>query len=220
MKGKICVHVYISDCETKNLRFACFCITRHVSRKGETISENGNKTTSILTYLPEIEDNGVQIVCRAENIRLKESHLDDHIYLDVYYAPIVKLLLRTENNIEFVKENDRIHFDCRVNAKPNVTEYIWSRNGHLLTNDLHKVQSMQYLPLFTLNPFVRSIVGIEINNSKLYIHSMQREQSGNYQCSTRNIIGKGESEPYHLKSYCKYSLNEFAICITHHSSKP
>ncbi|RWR99341.1 uncharacterized protein B4U79_13493, partial [Dinothrombium tinctorium] len=93
---------------------------------------------SVLNFVPKREDNGVYLICRAENIRLANSALEDRLKLDVYYEPIANVALRISNKLGFVKENDQIWLECRANAKPNASDFVWLRNDELLNEDRRK----------------------------------------------------------------------------------
>ena len=49
----------------------------------EIIAENGNKTTSVLNLVPSPDDDGSNLICKAENIRLKNSAIEDRVQLSV-----------------------------------------------------------------------------------------------------------------------------------------
>lgn len=50
----------------------------------ETISTNGNLTTSVVSFVPTPEDNGSFLICKSENIRLPNSELEDKLLLDIF----------------------------------------------------------------------------------------------------------------------------------------
>lgn len=49
----------------------------------ESISHDGNVTTSLLKLNPQVSDDGSYLSCRAENLRLADSWLEDGWKLNV-----------------------------------------------------------------------------------------------------------------------------------------
>ena len=54
-----------------------------LKKSKERHSEDGNITTSVLTYVPSAEDNGIYLTCRAENSLILGSAIEDSWKLDV-----------------------------------------------------------------------------------------------------------------------------------------
>jgi hypothetical protein len=57
----------------------CVCMCGH----RETISHDGNVTTSLLKLLPQVADDQAYLSCRAENMRLANSWIEDGWKLNV-----------------------------------------------------------------------------------------------------------------------------------------
>ncbi|XP_053202057.1 nephrin-like isoform X2 [Panonychus citri] len=148
--------------------------------ESETITESGNKTTSVLNFVPSPEDNGLYLICKAENIRLKNSAIEDKLLLYVRFAPITSLVMVNHHHSNsLVKTGDHIGLHCQTKSNPEVSEYSWSFQGKLIDQ-------------VTMKKF-------KINGSVLSIESASKEDSGSYKCSAKNEIGFSESENFHLK---------------------
>uniref|UniRef100_T1KCX9 Nephrin n=1 Tax=Tetranychus urticae TaxID=32264 RepID=T1KCX9_TETUR len=140
----------------------------------EIITESGNKTTSVLNFVPSHEDNGLYLICKAENIRLKNSAIEDKLLLYVRFAPITSLVMENHQSL-MVVTGDNIELHCQTKANPEVSEYSWSFQGKPID---HKI----------------SMKNAKINGSFLSINSVGKENSGSYKCSAKNEIGSGESD--------------------------
>ncbi|RWS09399.1 sidestep protein-like protein, partial [Dinothrombium tinctorium] len=53
----------------------------------QSVSQDGNVTHSSLSLSVSVEDNGKQIYCKAENVEMKQSSIEDRITLNVFCAP-------------------------------------------------------------------------------------------------------------------------------------
>ncbi|XP_053209972.1 hemicentin-1-like [Panonychus citri] len=147
------------------------------------LSNDGNSTTSKFQYKPTIEDNGKVISCSVVNTKLSISPLKDETILNIHYTPQVSIVLGTSLQLDTIRENTDVYFECNVRANPWVTEVTW------LFEDV---------PLYT-NPSA----GIIVSNQSLVLQQVKRSQRGHYQCSARNSQGTGYSEKSYLKLNCK-----------------
>ncbi|RWS11691.1 hypothetical protein B4U79_07853, partial [Dinothrombium tinctorium] len=55
----------------------------------ETISSDGNLSSSALSFIPSREDHGKQISCRVENPAIEDSAIEDRIQLNVHCTFLV-----------------------------------------------------------------------------------------------------------------------------------
>ncbi|XP_024080575.1 B-cell receptor CD22-like isoform X2 [Cimex lectularius] len=142
-------------------------------------SEYGNMTVSILNFTPLVEDNGVKLVCRAENPYLTGATVEASRKIDVSYVPRVKLELGSKMNPDDIEENDGVYFECIVDANPPAYKVMWKHNNKLLHS--HKAD------------------GIIINHKDLVLQEVKKTQAGNYTCGAANEEGDGYSNIVHLK---------------------
>jgi hypothetical protein len=55
----------------------------------ESVSSDGNVTTSVLNLMPTVNDNDAYLICRAENIRLPNQFIENGWKLHVYCKSII-----------------------------------------------------------------------------------------------------------------------------------
>lgn len=86
--------------------------------------------------MPTIEDDGKYLTCRAENIAISDSALEDKWRLDVQYQPVVNLRMGETLNPDDIKEGDDVYFECIVRANPKVYKLAWFKD---VSNTLSRV---------------------------------------------------------------------------------
>ena len=50
----------------------------------ESVSTDGNTTTSVLNLMPTVNDDNALLICRAQNVRLSHQYIEDGWELQVY----------------------------------------------------------------------------------------------------------------------------------------
>ena len=50
----------------------------------ESVSTDGNTTTSVLNLMPTYTDDNALLICRAQNVRLSHQYIEDGWELQVY----------------------------------------------------------------------------------------------------------------------------------------
>ncbi|KAJ8673522.1 hypothetical protein QAD02_004784 [Eretmocerus hayati] len=146
---------------------------RQLMNYTEEISTDQNMTTSNLTFIPTVRDNGKQITCRAENSKIQGSAVEDSLKLDVDYVPMVNLSFGSNVNPKDIEEGNDVYFDCKVDANPAAYKVVWKHNGIVLQN----------------NPTMGKIV----QQTSLALQKVSKSQAGNYTCIASNVEGDGYS---------------------------
>ncbi|XP_029676748.1 hemicentin-2-like isoform X3 [Formica exsecta] len=155
--------------------------------KGNTILRNaretrsppdGNVTTSVLTFVPSIEDAGKFLYCRASVPDIPDSEMEQGWKLNIYHEPVVTLELGSNLNSSAIREGIDVYFECNIKSNPWVYKVSWRHNGN---------------PLYH-NPTTGTI----ISNQSLVLQSVTRSRAGIYTCIGNNQEGDGESNPLNL----------------------
>lgn len=144
----------------------------------DSVSDDGNITTSLLTFTPSVDDNGKSLSCRADHPTLPNSGIADRWWLNVQYPPILELAFGASILKSTIREGSDVYFECNIKANPRVTELGWIFNGK---------------PLFSNNP------GIIMINQSLVLQKVKKDHRGYYRCIASNTEGEGKSKDVHLK---------------------
>ncbi|CAH1104103.1 unnamed protein product [Psylliodes chrysocephalus] len=144
-----------------------------------TESDDGNSTTSILSFVPSRLDNGRSLTCRASN-HLVQNGVGEHtVKLNVFYVPILHLSLGSNLNPDDIEEGDDVYFECKVNANPWAYKVLWKHNGQVMQANQKG--------------------GVIMSTLALALQGVTRSQAGNYSCVASNVEGDGDSNTVDLK---------------------
>ncbi|XP_047994398.1 kin of IRRE-like protein 3 [Leguminivora glycinivorella] len=150
-----------------------------INNAKETLSTDGNTTTSTVSLLPSKADAGARLACRASNPAMPQiSPLEDGWTLDIQYIPETTVRLGTNLDPTNIREGSDVYFDCIIKAHPYVYKVEWRHNSKTL---LHNIGQ-----------------GIIISNHSLVLQGVGRRTAGNYTCVGFNAEGDGESKPFSL----------------------
>lgn len=150
-----------------------FTRAKTTERKNETVS-----FTSIV-FKPKPEDDGHILKCRAENLHLPNSSLEDFFVLNVLYPPLVSLHFGNSLNPTNIKEGDDVYFECKVRSNPVQHKILWFHDGNLVTQNMSS--------------------GIIISSESLVLQSVSYQSSGVYKCQAANERGETASQPVQLR---------------------
>ncbi|XP_066940525.1 contactin-4-like [Macrobrachium rosenbergii] len=148
------------------------------------VSEDGNRTVSMVSIIPESSDDGTSLRCAAHNPVLTAEpssvhHLSSHYdmrLLNVNYPPKVNVTLGRSLDATNIKEGDDLYFECSAVAKPPPHKVTWSHNGEEL----------------------KSKNGILVSKMTLVLQHVSRANAGTYTCLATNSEGTGSSNPLQL----------------------
>ncbi|XP_022249071.1 kin of IRRE-like protein 3 [Limulus polyphemus] len=143
------------------------------------VSVNGNITTSILTFAPSLEDNGIYLSCAAENRLVPGSDMEDGIKLEIHYAPQVFLRLGSKLRHSHIQEGNDVYFECNIRANPSASFIGWTFEGQEI--------------------YTNTESGIIVSNQTLVLQKVQLSSRGHYTCTATNMEGRRESNSIFLR---------------------
>lgn len=144
------------------------------------LSPDGNVSTTTVIFIPDESDQDKFLSCRAENVQLTSSAVEDQWKIQVHYPP--RVLLKASGKLKtstMFKKGDTAYLKCVVEAYPLVHSIEWKYNGKTIPS-----KNIGSHFIFT--------------DDSLIIRSIQKEDSGVYQCTAKNQIGQGSSNDTHI----------------------
>ncbi|XP_069177783.1 synaptogenesis protein syg-2-like [Procambarus clarkii] len=128
----------------------------------------GEVTSSWVTLVPEAEDHGATLTCRAHNPNLPGHAVTTSTALQITFAPRVTLKLGYNLQTRPVTEGEDVYFECEVASNPAPFSIAWYRNGVEVVQDLRG--------------------GVLVSNNNLVLQMVRRASAGNYTCSATNTL--------------------------------
>ncbi|XP_071554654.1 synaptogenesis protein syg-1 isoform X1 [Temnothorax nylanderi] len=152
---------------------------RKLTNSTERVSQDGNMTSSILSFQPTLAHHDKVITCRAENPKVQRGIAEDTWKLNVFFVPILHLQLGSNMNPDDIEEGDDVYFECKVHANPGAYKVVWKHNGNVIQNNAKN--------------------GVIVQQYDLALREVNRSQAGNYTCVASNVEGDGYSNIVELK---------------------
>ncbi|XP_069168527.1 synaptogenesis protein syg-2 [Procambarus clarkii] len=128
----------------------------------------GEVTSSWLTLVPEAEDHGATLTCRAHNPNIPGHAVTTSTALQITFAPRVTLRLGYNLQTRPVTEGEDVYFECEVASNPPPFSITWYRNGEAVDEDLRG--------------------GVLLSNNNLVLQMVRRTAAGRYTCAATNTL--------------------------------
>ncbi|KAH9522421.1 hypothetical protein DERF_005992 [Dermatophagoides farinae] len=168
----------------------------------QIISNDGLTTTSFLSFVPSIDDNGKNITCIGYNPQISQSKysIENSWLINITYAPILSLIMGSDSQSQDIVEGSNVYFECDIKANPYVTTFGWKLNGQIL--DMLNISTWTTTKTTTSssNSMKKAsstiiIDGVEMRNTSLLVTNVNHEHYGHYQCFASNRIGSSQNTP-------------------------
>ncbi|XP_075732522.1 synaptogenesis protein syg-2 [Rhipicephalus microplus] len=144
------------------------------------VSADGNVTTSVVNFTPTSADNGLQLMCRAQNPLLPGAVAEDVWVMRIYYKPILSVELGPPYRNSSLVEGSDVLLECKARANPPVSDVGWRRDGGVLVPSAGPQE-------------------LVVNDNFLAIQKLSRHDTGNYSCFAGNSEGVSESAWFSLR---------------------
>ncbi|XP_072933154.1 neural cell adhesion molecule 1-like [Epargyreus clarus] len=151
---------------------------RRYTRGKHTEFTNETSTVSRLVMLPQPEDDGAVIRCRADNPVLRVA-LEDSFRMSVVYRPVLTMSLGSTLNPNDIKEGDDVYFECNIRANPKEHRISWFHNDQQVTQNISS--------------------GVFISTKSLVLQRVTKRDGGLYTCRAANQMGESSSQAVFLR---------------------
>lgn len=136
-------------------------------------SLDGNISTSMFFFLPEMDDNDKHLTCEATNELIPDVVVRDTWKIGVHYTPVV--YLSKVGNSSVAKLGEDITLKCIIQSNPTHHTVIWTREGKNLESELGEGSN------------------IHILDDALHLSNVDESNSGDYTCTVTNAAGTVKS---------------------------
>ncbi|XP_073959446.1 neural cell adhesion molecule 1-like isoform X2 [Choristoneura fumiferana] len=151
---------------------------RRYTRGKQTEYTNDTTTVSRLTIVPQPDDDGATMRCRADNAILR-AVLEDSFRMSVVYKPVLAMSLGSTLNANDIKEGDDVYFECNIRANPKEYRISWYHNDQQVNQNMSS--------------------GVIFSTKSLVLQGVTRRDGGLYTCSAANQIGESTSQAVYLR---------------------
>ncbi|KAI8437360.1 hypothetical protein MSG28_011700 [Choristoneura fumiferana] len=152
---------------------------RRYTRGKQTEYTNDTTTVSRLTIVPQPDDDGATMRCRADNAILR-AVLEDSFRMSVVYKPVLAMSLGSTLNANDIKEGDDVYFECNIRANPKEYRISWYHNDQQVNQNMSS--------------------GVIFSTKSLVLQGVTRRDGGLYTCSAANQIGESTSQAVYLRT--------------------
>ncbi|XP_036150520.1 cell adhesion molecule 1-like [Monomorium pharaonis] len=146
-------------------------------------TQRSNSTVSKLALVLLKEDDGKELVCRAENPRFPGGVLEEVKILRISYAPVVVARLANGYVLDTLREGDDLKLLCDVQSNPPPTRVTWYHNNQRLEHDVS--------------------AGILVASNSLTLRVLTLAHVGEYSCVATNAVGETPSPPLFINMKCE-----------------
>nr|XP_023016282.1 hemicentin-2-like [Leptinotarsa decemlineata] len=151
---------------------------RAIRNADVTEEETETFTGSILSLNVAAEDDGKDLVCRADNPRFPGGYAEDRRQIHVAYPPRIAVHMNSGYDSS-IKEGSDVTLWCKTSASPPPDSYSWYQDSHLI-------------------PY-NETAGVLPEGETLTLKNVRQNYAGQYACSAINVEGETYSSPYELK---------------------
>ncbi|CAG0908231.1 unnamed protein product [Cyprideis torosa] len=92
------------------------------------MKDQRNTSSSVLSMVPGIRDDGKVLQCIAENPRFPQHVVKDAIRLNIQYPPTLKVELGHNLDPSDIRTHHDVYFNCVTRANPEVNDLFWVHN--------------------------------------------------------------------------------------------
>ncbi|XP_011160086.1 hemicentin-2 isoform X1 [Solenopsis invicta] len=165
-------------------------------------TQRSNSTVSKLALVLGKDDDGKELVCRAENPRFPGGVLEEVKILRISYAPVVVARLANGYVLDTLREGDDLKLICDVQSNPPPARVTWYHNNQRLVHDVN--------------------AGILLASNSLTLRVLALAHVGDYSCVATNAVGETHSSPLfiHMKyaPRCREDNERKEITVARHET--
>ncbi|XP_012060705.1 PREDICTED: neural cell adhesion molecule 1 [Atta cephalotes] len=165
-------------------------------------TQRSNSTVSKIALVLSKDDDGKELVCRAENPRFPGGVLEEIKILRISYAPVVVARLANGYVLDTLREGDDLKLVCDVQSNPPPTQVTWYHDNQRLEHDVS--------------------AGILLASNSLTLRVLALIHVGEYSCVAMNAVGETHSPPLfiHMKyaPRCRKDNERREIAVARHET--